>query len=158
MRGKAPFLGIRRCSWLPRRRCGGGRCALEQARWGPTTIGLVEEQPDMVLWRGEPGLRDRSWDPAVSPLPGIAGCQSVWHLTRVKLMEQTKDTSSGGRGVFRCRWAGWLQRQVFLICVLIFCCFKGINRSKCSSLAVASTSSSERAAGARVAAAGRAGI
>lgn len=49
-----------------------------------------------MLWRGEPGLRDRSWDPAVSQLPGIAGCQSLWHLTRVKLMKQTKEAPSGG--------------------------------------------------------------
>lgn len=55
----------------------------------------------------------------------------------------------------------WLVTETgFLNLCVDFCCFKCINRSKCSSLAVASASSSERAADerARLAAASRAGI
>lgn len=94
----------------------------------------------------QPELRDRSWDLAACPSSqGVTGCWSVWHLTGVKLTEQTKEAPQGERS-FQMQIGRLVSETHFLNLYVDFCYFKCINRSKCFSLTLASVYFSKRAA------------
>lgn len=94
----------------------------------------------------QPELRDRSRDLAVCPSSqGVTGHWSMWHLTGVKLAEQTKEAPLGERS-FQMQIGQLVSETDFLNLYVDFCNFKCINRSKCSSLTLASVYFSKRAA------------
>ena len=111
---------------------------------------MIRALPARLVARGtsasQPELRDRSWDLAVCPSSqGVTGRRSVWHLTGVKLTEQTKEAPPGERS-FQMQIGRMVSETDFLNLYVDFCYFECINHSKCSSPTLASVYFSKRAA------------